>query len=161
MHKTTQRATTSRRNRSTTAAAATPAAAPTASAAAPAAGVERRADDGAGGQTSDRAEGEPGAGAHPAGAPGPARVLLRVRVPGSRRLRRVAVPPGRGRRVLPLSLPVVVDVVVVPGRLLGALRAPERRDGCHGHRRSHREGHHRHGAELGVLRGEGGGSAAR
>jgi hypothetical protein len=159
MHQTTQRATTSRKNRSTTAAAATPAAAPTASAA-PAAGVERRADDGAGGQTSDRAEGEPCAGAHPAGAPGPAGVLLRVRVPGSRRLRRVAVPPGGGRRVLALPLPVVVDVVVGLGRLLGALRAPERRDGRHGHRRGHCEDHRRHGAELGVLRGEGGGGAS-
>lgn len=127
-------------------AAATTATAPAASATATAttAGVERGAEDRAGGQTTDRADGEPrGAGAEPAAA-GPLLLLRRVRV-GRLLLRRVAVGPRGRRRV---ALAVVVDVVVLPARLLGALRAPERRDRRHGHRRGHREEHDGHGAEV-------------
>ena len=152
--------TTTRSTAATTTATAPAATAPAASAtttAAPSAGAERRADDRAGGQPTDRADGETRrAGPEPAAAGPPGGLLLlRVRVAGGRLLRRVAVRP-RGRRWVSLS--VVGDVVVLPGRLLGALRAPERRDRRNGHCRGHREHHDGHGADVpagyGVVHGE-------
>jgi hypothetical protein len=112
------------------------------------AGVECRADDGAGGQPTDLASGEPrGSLPEPAAAG-----------PPSGALRWVAVR-ARGRRRVALAV-VVGVVVVLPARLRGTLRAPEHRDGHHGCRPDHSEEQDLHRTERGggcgaVQRGRG------